>query len=283
MPSTLDLAARLSSIVAAHQEIVSCVPNMTQVMNVAVRHTQQITEADGAVVEALEGEELAYRAMSGKAVATPGLRLRVESSLSGAALNTRQSIRCDDTEIDKRADREACARAGIRSMIVVPLFHRGHAHGILKSFSERPNFFDDLDTYTVELLGGMTSVALALSEELYQRKVSEERYRMLFEKNVAGVFRTTRDGRFLDCNDAFATCLGYASRDEVLAKPSWDLYPQRADREALLATLDHDRAMTNVRLPLKKKDGSPVMGIVNVSLIPGEGEDFDLLGTLVCG
>src|SRR5437870_13000525 len=134
MPSTLDLAARLSSIVAAHQEIVTCVPDTAQVMNVAARHAQQITDADGAVVEALEGEELAYRAMSGKAVAAPGLRLRVEDSLSGVALRTRQSIRCDDTDIDTRADRDTCRKVGIRSMIVVPLLHRCHSHGVLKSF-----------------------------------------------------------------------------------------------------------------------------------------------------
>ena len=283
MPSTLDLAARLSAIVAANQDIVSRVPDTAQVMSIAARQAQQITDADGAVVEQIEGEDLVYRGVSGGAVAKPGMRLKIAGSVSGLALTSRESIRCDDAETDKRVDREACKKLGLRSMIVVPLIHRDRAYGVLKSFSERANFFDDLDTYSVELIGGTTSIAPALSDEALHRQTSEERYRLLFEKNVAGVFRTTRDGRMLDCNDAFAGCLGYASRAELLARPAWDLYPQRADREALLEKLDRERAMTNVRLPLKKKDGSAVTGLVNVSLIPGDGEEQQLLGTLVCG
>lgn len=282
MPSTLDLAARLSAIVAAHQDIISRVPDTDQVMNVAVRQTQQITHADGAAIEEADGEYLVYRAVSGRPAGQPGMRLLIDGSLSGLAHRKGESIRCDDASTDNRADRDACRKLGIRSMIVTPLVHRNRTLGVLKAFSERPNFFDDLDTYSVQLLAGMTSVALLLADELHQRQASEERYRMLFEKNVAGVFRTTRDGRILDCNDAFASCLGYSSRDDVLSRDSWDLYPQRADREAFLSKLDRERAMTNVRLPLKKKDGSPVTAIVNVSLIPGDDENTQLLGTLVC-
>ena len=283
MPSTLDLAARLSAIVSVQQDIVTHATNPDEVMNVVVRQTQQITDADGAAIEGIEGNDLVYRAVSGRAVAGPGLRLSAASSLSGAALAQRAAIRCDDAETDTRADREACRKLGIRSMIVVPLIHGKTPIGVLKAFSERPNFFDDLDTYTVELLAGMTSVALMLAAEFNERKASEERYRMLFERNVAGVFRTTREGRILDCNDAFAGCLGYESRDDLLARESWDLYPQRSDRDALLDRLDRENAMTNVKLSLKKKDGSLVAGIVNVSVIRGDTGDWQLLGTLVCG
>jgi PAS domain S-box-containing protein len=282
MPSTLDLAARLSAIVAAHQEILGQVPDVDRVMKIAVRHTQQITDADGAAIEEVEGDELVYRAVSGRAVAEAGLRLKRAGSLSGVAYDTQQSVRSDDVETDDRADRASCKRLGIRSMIVAPLVHHARPFGVLKAFSERPNFFDDLDTYSVELLAGQISVVMMLSQELQQRKASEERYRMLFEQNIAGVFRSTRDGRILDCNEAFAGCLGYESRAEVLARPTWDLYPKRSDREELLSALDRNRAMTNIHLPLKKKDGTAITGIVNVSLIPADDGDTHLLGTLVC-
>ena len=38
---------------------------------------------------------------------------------------------------------------------------------------------------------------------------SEQRYRLLFERNLAGVYRVTVDGRLLDCNDACARIFGY--------------------------------------------------------------------------
>src|SRR6266702_2765397 len=48
---------------------------------------------------------------------------------------------------------------------------------------------------------------------------SEKRYRLLFERNLAGVFRTTLAGRFVDVNDALARIFGFQNRRELLAQP----------------------------------------------------------------
>jgi Amt family ammonium transporter len=48
---------------------------------------------------------------------------------------------------------------------------------------------------------------------------SEGRYRLLFERNLSGVYRSTADGRLLECNRAFATMMGYSSPAEALAQP----------------------------------------------------------------
>lgn len=237
MASTLDLAARLSTVVAAQHEILKNATDAGAVMKSAVALTRRITRADGAAIE--EGD--AYRAIAGNVVAEPNLAPAVGSMLS-APLSDRAS---------------------------------------LKIFSSRALAFTDLDRYTVELLATATSAALMVAHEFHERQASEERYKLLFEQNVAGVFRTTTDGRILDCNNAFAGTLGYASREEVLARQSWDLYVQRSDREAFLDALERDRAMTNFRLRLKRKDGSELTGIVNVSLIPGGTGMPQLLGTLV--
>jgi PAS domain S-box-containing protein len=281
MPSTIDLAARLSAIVAAQQEILAAVTDPAAVMNAAVRQTREITEGDGAVIEMADGDELVYRAASGSASNRVGLRLAIDNSLSGLAVRQRTVLRCDDADSDPRVDGAACRALGIRSMIIAPLLSDDEAIGALKTFSGRPKEFDDLDAYTVQILAGMTSAALMHANEYRERLASEERYRMLFERNVAGVFRTTRDGRILDCNDAFVRYLGYSSKEELLGRQTWDLYRQRSDRETLLATLDRNQSLTNHRLRLKRKDGSDVTGVVNVSFIPAEEGETQLLGTLV--
>jgi len=53
-------------------------------------------------------------------------------------------------------------------------------------------------------------------------RVSERRYRALFERNLAGVYRSTIEGRLLDCNESFARIFGYASREEALRQAAWD-------------------------------------------------------------
>jgi hypothetical protein len=65
-----------------------------------------------------------------------------------------------------------------------------------------------------------------------------------------------------------------------MAQPTWELYENRADREALLEKLAHGAALTNVRLRFRKKDGSPMTGLMTVSLL-GAGGGEQLLGTIV--
>lgn len=281
MATSLDLAARLAAVVRTQQDVLAAVTDLDKVMAIVVDRVPDVTSGNGAVIEMLEGGQLVYRAASGVATPHVGLRLESEGSLSGLAAREKSTMRCEDTESDPRVDAAACRRIGIRSMIIAPLLEGDRAVGVLKSFSPRPGSFDDLDVYALQLLAGMTSGALTQGRTFRERQASEERYRMLFDRNVAGVFRSTIDGRILDCNDALAQALGYESRDELLAVPAWDLYHQRSDREELLRLLRENRALLQARLSLRRKDGTSLLGVVNASLVAGDGDELHLLGTIV--
>lgn len=98
-------------------------------------------------------------------------------------------------------------------------------------------------------------------------RASEERYRLLFERNLAGVFRVDADGRMLECNPALAQLLGYASPDSVLAINARDLYVDPADRERLLARLDPDATVTDHEVRWRRADRSPVWVLLYVRQI----------------
>jgi GAF domain-containing protein len=85
----------------------------------------------------------------------------LDSGFSGECLRTRQPLRCDDTEIDPRVNREACARlGGVRSMLLVPVIQRHAAVGILEVFSTNPRTFEDTDEHMLELLAVIAATAL---------------------------------------------------------------------------------------------------------------------------
>jgi PAS domain S-box-containing protein len=208
------------------------------------------------------------------------LRLAITKSLSGRAVTEKALMRCDNTETDLRVDAAACRALGIRSMVIAPLLEGTIAVGALKTFSGHAQAFSDLDAYVLQLLAGMASAALLQARTFRELEESDARYRMLFDRNIAGVFRSTLDGRILDCNDSLVQYLGYDSRDELMAQPAWNLYHQRADREELIRLLQNQN-MLNIRMPFRRKDGTSLLGMVSASIVHSATNEVQLLGTMV--
>lgn len=281
MSSSLELAGRLSAVVQTQQEVLAAITDLDKVMAIVVTRTPDVTSGNGAVIEIVEGDMLVYRAASGAASEHLGMSLPFATSLSGLAVREKSIMRCDDTELDTRVDGAACRKIGIRSMMIAPLLEGDTAVGALKTFSSRANNFSDLDLYALQLLAGMASGGLTQSLTFRKLEASEARYKLLFDRNVAGVFRSTLDGRMLDCNDALVQCLGYDSREDLLAHPASDFYDMPSAREDVVQMVQENRAMLNIRVALKRKDGTSVLGLVNASIVPGEGGEDNILGTMV--
>lgn len=127
---------------------------------------------------------------------------------------------------------------------------------------------------------------LAIKEDITERrradellKASEKRYRLLFERNLAGVLRTTLDGRVLQCNQAAARMFGYDSPEEVLALSAVSLFSKHSDREALLSKLKSETSLTNQEIQCRRKNGESVWLIANISLTKDDSVADGILDT----
>lgn len=282
MPTTTDLAARFSAIIALQQAVITSAPQgEPALMELIVDKTAEIASASGAVIQLLHDDDLIFRAVSGPLQGTVGVHIATENSLSGLCISQNEVLRSDDATNDPRVDRDAARDMNIGSIAVAPLTDHNGPVGVLMVYSKRTQAFDDLDVYALRLVAGMTSSALMLASELRERKTSEEHYRLLFEQNVAGVFRTGIDGRILDCNDALVHVFGYGSKDELLELRSTDLYVAPSTREKLIDDLRLQQSMTNVRIPFRRKDGSTFDALMNISVVPAPEGGTHLLGTVV--
>lgn len=99
---------------------------------------------------------------------------------------------------------------------------------------------------------------------------SEERYRLLFEHGFAGIFRSTVDGRILDCNDEAAKVFGYESGGDLLHVKPEELYFDDKQRKGLIDELQKNGSLRNYELLMKRKDGSPVWVLTNITLLGSE-------------
>ena len=105
-----------------------------------------------------------------------------------------------------------------------------------------------------------------VARDISDRKDSEARYRLLFERNLAGVYRSTSDGQILDCNDACARIFGYESRQELLGANANAFYFDDSERQRVVQMLREQKQVSNLELRLRKRDGSTVWVLENVTL-----------------
>jgi PAS domain S-box-containing protein len=105
---------------------------------------------------------------------------------------------------------------------------------------------------------------LLILEAARALRASEERYRGLFERNIAGTFLGRADGQLLDCTPAFVQLLGYPSREAALGVNATDLCADVAERERLVARLQHEGVVTNHEITWKRADGSQFPVMMNV-------------------
>jgi diguanylate cyclase (GGDEF)-like protein/PAS domain S-box-containing protein len=111
---------------------------------------------------------------------------------------------------------------------------------------------------------------------------SEKRYRLLFERNLAGVFRSTLAGKVLECNQAAACMFGYDSPEEILGLPATNLYTSTSDREAFLTALKFEGSVTNHEMKLRRKNGDSAWVMLNVTLVEDDcGIPNIVEGTLI--
>jgi PAS domain S-box-containing protein len=102
-----------------------------------------------------------------------------------------------------------------------------------------------------------------------QLRESESRFKELFHQSLAGVYRSTLDGNVIECNEAFAAIMGFASPEEVMRLSAEQLYETPRDRAKFIEELTRHGRLSAYELKLRRRDGSTVWVLENVALIGG--------------
>lgn len=172
-PPPLELA-RLRGLLAIQDSIGGARGDLATVMAAIVGETSVMPQSNGIVVELREGDQIVYAAASGTSAPLLGLRLPLSTSLSGRCVLTGEPLYCIDSESDERVNREACRQVGLRSMIVIPIPHRGQTVGVLKYHAAEPGAFDDRDMLMAHLLVGPIAVGMSSVGEADALRVQTE-------------------------------------------------------------------------------------------------------------
>lgn len=93
-----------------------------------------------------------------------------------------------------------------------------------------------------------------------------EQYLHLFEKNLAGIYKATIDGKIISCNKAFADIVGYENTDELIGVNAINLYKHPRDRKEFLKELRMNAQILNFEMEVLRLDKSTAICLENAYL-----------------
>jgi PAS domain S-box-containing protein len=108
-----------------------------------------------------------------------------------------------------------------------------------------------------------------------QVRRSEERYRYLFSNIRHGVYISSKEGRFLDCNQALLDMLGYDDKKEFLALDiTKEVYKNPEDRKTFQEIIERVGFVKDHEVTFKKKDGQEIVILLTGQTIRNEGDEI---------
>jgi diguanylate cyclase (GGDEF)-like protein/PAS domain S-box-containing protein len=138
---------------------------------------------------------------------------------------------------------------------------------------------------TVLLVGVALVASIRIGRYLHVQedslRASERRYREAFEENLAGMYRTTLDGRILECNVAFARILGRTKPDDLEGLAFSDLCFDPAESAALKERAREQRMLVNDEICLRRQDGSAIWVVVNENALYNAADPSVKEGSLI--
>ena len=122
------------------------------------------------------------------------------------------------------------------------------------------------------------------SDEQVSRQEFEElkrRYEGYMERSLAGIFRATIAGRFLECNSSLARILGFNDPQELLGVDLRSLYVNKEDRDRFVVDLTEKGRLINYEILLRHRSGRTIHVLENVFLIEEAGRTSIIEGTVI--
>jgi len=277
-----EKATRLELIAQVGQST-TAILDLDELLHHAVKLIGETFDYVNVIIMLVDGNDLVLKATTLPSIQAleERLRLRIGSEgITGWVAGSGEPLLVPDVTQDARYY-SAMDTIETKSELAVPIKLKGKAIGVLDTQSVELNAFSQADVFTLQTIANQLAVAIdnarlyeAARQEITERKRAEEalrasgeKYRRLFESNIAGVYSTSFEGNILECNEAFARMLGYDSPEEIVDVGAQELYFEDEDRERFVSQLEELREITNLEYRLKKKDGTEVWVLENSILL----------------
>jgi two-component system NtrC family sensor kinase len=114
-------------------------------------------------------------------------------------------------------------------------------------------------------------------------KESEKKFRNLFERVRQGLYISTKEGHFVDCNRALLEMAGYSDKEEFLEIDiAQELYVNPKDRKNFQAFVEERGFVKDFEVEFKKKNGEKMTVLISADAkLDGEGRGVGYEGIII--
>lgn len=272
-----QISGVLSQSLELNQVLGNAIDNVIDVMKVEIALVFLLDEEAGQLTLA------AYRGVSEEFGQGMG-GIKLGEGFNGRVAETGEPLYVEDASQDPNLTKMAVREEGIRSQLIVPLKSKGRVMGTLcvAARSRRQVLQEELDLVTA--IGNQIGVAVE-NAHLYaherevaeQLRVSEERYRELFENANDAIWVQDLAGNIVAANKASEKLLGYTLQEllqmntvnvtEFLSDEGLDLA-----REIRRKLLEKQPVAQPYEQHIVRKDGTEATLMITTNLVTEDGK-----------
>ena len=272
-----QISGVLSQSLELNQVLGNAIDNVIDVMKVEIALVFLLDEEAGQLTLA------AYRGVSEEFGQGVG-GIKLGEGFNGRVAETGEPLYVEDASQDPNLTKMAVREEGIRSQLIVPLKSKGRVMGTLclATRSRRQVLQEELDLVTA--IGNQIGVAVE-NAHLYaherevaeQLRVSEERYRELFENANDAIWVQDLAGNIVAANKASEKLLGYTLQEllqmntvnvtEFLSDEGLDLA-----REIRRKLLEKQPVAQPYEQHIVRKDGTEATLMITTNLVTEDGK-----------
>jgi len=189
-----------------------------------------------------------------------------EPTLLAWAIRHREAVYVPQADRDPRCEGSGAEE---QCLYAVPLETSARVLGVLDVAADQPDGIRNVTRKLIDQVATQAALALERSELYKQLRVSEERFRSIFEQVYLGVAVASLEGRFSTVNPAFARLLGYTC-EEMQGKHFLEItHPEDAGaKQERLETLREGGAgQVTFEARYLRKSGESLWCATNISLL----------------
>jgi PAS domain S-box-containing protein len=260
---------------------------LSQLLSSSIDSVISVIRADAALVFLTDGEagELAIAAHRGISdeFAQSISRIKLDEGFNGKVAQNGEPLFVEDVSQDPSVTKIAVVKEGIRSQLIVPLKSKGKVVGTLCVAARGRRQFRRDEVELLTAIGNQIGVAVENArlyeqerEATMQLRVSEERYRELFENANDAIWVHDLEGNIIAANRASEKLTGYTV-EELLQTNKLNVSAFLSDEGLIMAKDIRRRLLKNepVVQPYEqrifRKDGTEAILMITTNLLTEGG------------